>query len=119
MKKQSKKSKIFKGTCLLLLRLLYWCTEGYVYFWTQFTLGDAEPEFDVLPWTIFTVLALAMTALEAIRVHKRWHDETINKKVLVVKSLLIIFLPILLFYLIFYITLPVLGMLGIYLNISI
>lgn len=118
MKKQSKKSKI-KGTCLFLLRLLYWCTEGYVYFWTQFTLGDAEPEFDVLPWTIFTVLVLVMTALEAIRVHKRWHDETINKKVLILKSVVIVFLPILLYYLIFYITLPVLGMLGIYLNISI
>lgn len=60
-----------------------------------------------------------MTALEAIRVHKRWYDETINKKVLVLKSVVIVFLPILLFYLIFYIILPVLGMLGIYPDISI
>ena len=86
-----------------------------MYFWTQFTIFDAEPEFDAYPWTIFTVLALAMTALEAIRVRKRWHDETVNKRVLVVKSLVIVFLPVLLFYLIFYITLPVFGMLGIYL----
>ena len=87
-----------------------------MYFWTQFTLYDAKPEFDdiKLPWTIFTVVALAMTVLEAIRVRKRWQDETVNKKALVVKSFVVIFLPVLLFYLIFYVTFPVLGMLGIY-----
>ena len=64
---------------------------------------------------VFVVMALAMGALDAVRVHKRWNDETVNKKVLVVKSVVIVFLPILLYYLIFYITFPVLSMLGIYL----
>lgn len=116
MKKQSKKVKILKSICLFLVRLLYWCIEGYLYFWTQFTLYDYKPEFDEVqvPWTIFIVVALAMTVLEAIRVRKRWHDETVNKKVLVVKSVVIVFLPMLLFYLIFYVVFPVLSMLGIY-----
>lgn len=81
----------------------------------HFTLGDSKPEVDVSTWIAFIVLVLAMALLEVIRVHKRWNDETTNKKVLVIKSFVVIFLPMLLFYLIFYITLPVLGMLGIYL----
>lgn len=115
MKKQSKKSKIIRGTCLFLVRLLYWGIEGYLYFWTQFTLYDYKTEFDEVqvPWTIFIVVALVMTVLEAIRVHKRWNDETVNKKVLVLKSVVIVFLPILLYYLIFYVVFPVSTMLGI------
>ncbi len=65
------------------------------------SLGDSEPEVDVSEWVAFIVIALAMTALEVIRVHKRWNDETVNKKVLVIKSVVIVFLPMLLFYLIF------------------
>lgn len=115
LKKQSKKSKIINGTCLFLLRLLCWCIEGYLYFWTQFTLYDYKPEFDEVqvPWTIFIVIALAMGVLEAVVVHKRWNDETVSKKVLVLKSVVIVFLPILLYYLIFYVVFPVSTMLGI------
>lgn len=104
MKKQSKKSKIIKGTCLFLVRLLYWGLEGWIFFFMHFyivSLGDSEPEVDVSEWVAFIVIALAMTALEVIRVHKRWNDETVNKKVLVIKSVVIVFLPMLLFYLIF------------------
>ncbi len=65
------------------------------------SLGDSEPEVDVSEWVAFIVLALAMTVLEVIRVHKRWNDETTNKRVLVIKSFVVVFLPMLLFYLIF------------------
>lgn len=104
MKKQSKKSKIIKGTCLFLVRLLYWGLEGWIFFFMHFyivSLGDSEPEVDVSEWVAFIVLALAMTVLEVIRVHKRWNDETTNKRVLVIKSFVVVFLPMLLFYLIF------------------
>ena len=104
MKKQSKKSKIIRGTCLFLLRLLYWGIEGWIFFFMHFyivSLGDSEPEVDVSEWVTFIVLALAMTVLEVIRVHKRWNDETTNKRVLVIKSFVVVFLPMLLFYLIF------------------
>lgn len=66
------------------------------------SLGDSEPKVDVSEWVAFIVIALAMTVLEAIRVRKRWHDETVNKRVLVIKSFVVVFLPMLLFYLIFY-----------------
>lgn len=118
MKNRVRNQKI-RGICLFLVRLLYWYIEGWIYLAMHFTIGDAEPVVDKSDWIALIVIALAMTVLEAIMVYKRWHDETINKKVLVLKSVVIVFLPILLYYLIFYITLPVLGMLGIYLNISI
>ena len=104
MKKQSKKSKIIRGICLFLVRLLYWGIEGWIFFFMHFyivSLGDSEPKVDVSEWVAFIVIALVMTVLEAIRVCKRWNDETTNKKVLVIKSVVIVFLPMLLFYLIF------------------
>ena len=113
MKKQSKKSRIIKGTCLFLVRLLYWCIEGWVYFGFNW-ISETELGINVSSLVVFIALALAMGALETVRVHKRWNDETVNKKVLVVKSVVIVFLPILLYYLIFYVIFPVLGMLGIY-----
>lgn len=116
MKKQSKKSKILKSICLFLVRLLYWGIEGWIFFFMHFyivSLGDSEPKVDVSEWVVFIVIALAMAVLEAIQVRKRWHDETVNKRVLVVKSVVIVFLPILLYYLIFYIIFPVSTMLGI------
>ena len=77
-------------------------------------ISETELGINVSALVVFIALALAMGALEAVRVHKRWNDETANKKVLVVKSVVIVFLPILLYYFIFYVTFPVLGMLGIY-----
>lgn len=77
-------------------------------------ISETELGINVSALVVFIALALAMGALEAVRVHKRWNDKTINKRVLVVKSVVIVFLPILLYYFIFYVTFPVLGMLGIY-----
>lgn len=79
----------------------------------HFRFGDLKPEVDVSTWIAFIVIALAMTALEIIRVHKRWNDETVNKKVLVLKSVVIVFLPILLYYFVYWIVFPVSTMLGI------
>lgn len=62
---------------------------------------------------VFIALALAMGALEAVRVHKRWNDETVNKRVLVVKSVVIVFLPILLYYFVYWIVFPASTILGI------
>lgn len=113
MKKQSKKSKILKSICLFLLRLLYWGIEGWMYFGFNW-ISETELGINVSALVVFIALVLAMGALEVVRVHKRWNDETVNKEVLVVKSVVIVLLPILLYYLIFYITLPVLGILGIW-----
>lgn len=101
MKKQSKKSKIIKGICLFLVRLLYWGLEGWTFFCMHFSLGDSKPEVDISEWITFIVLVLAMAILEILRVHKRWNDETVNKKVLVIKSFMIVLLPMLLFSLYF------------------
>lgn len=113
MKKQSKKVKMLKSIGLFLVRLLYCCVEGWIYFGFIW-ISETELGINVSALIVFVVMALVMGALEAVRVHKRWNDETVNKKVLVVKSVVIVLLPILLYYLIFYITFPVLGMLGIY-----
>lgn len=78
----------------------------------HFSLGDSKPEVDISEWITFIVLALAMAILETSRVHKRWHNETVNKKVLVVKSFVVVFLPMLLYYLIFYVIAIVLNILG-------
>lgn len=113
MKKQSKKVKILKSICLFLVRLLYWGIEGWMYFGFNW-ISETELGINVSALIVFIVIALAMGVLEAVKVHKRWNDETVNKKVLVLKSVVIVFLPILLYYLIFYVIFPVLGMLGIY-----
>lgn len=101
MKKQSKKVKILKSIGLFLVRLLYWGIEGWTFFCMHFSLGDSKPEVDISEWITFIVLALAMAILEISRVYKRWHNETVNKRVLVIKSFVVVFLPMLLFYLIF------------------
>lgn len=62
---------------------------------------------------VFIILALAMGALEAVRVHKRWNDKTVNIRVLVVKSVMMVFLPILLYYFVYWIVFPVSTILGI------
>ena len=76
-------------------------------------ISETELGINISALVVFITLALAMGALEAVRVHKRWNDETVNKKVLLVKSVVIVFLPILLYYLIFYVIFPVSTMLGI------
>lgn len=112
MKKQSKKVKMLKSICLFLVRLLYCCIEGWMYFGFNW-ISETELGINISALVVFITLALAMGALEAVRVHKRWNDETVNKKVLLVKSVVIVFLPILLYYLIFYVIFPVSTMLGI------
>ena len=112
MKKQSKKSKMLKSIGLFLVRLLYCCIEGWMYFGFNW-ISETELGINVSALVIFVVMALAMGALEAVWVHKSWNDEVVNKRVLVVKSVVIVFLPILLYYLIFYVIFPVSTMLGI------
>lgn len=85
MKKQSKKSKMLKSIGLFLVRLLYCCIEGWMYFGFNW-ISETKLGINVSALIVFIALALAMGALETVMVHKRLNDETVNKKVLVVKK---------------------------------